>query len=208
MKKVFFAFAAWACMAQLSLAAISASWLPVITEAATNPPPGFKTYDLVVTTSTDWLGSNLVMNLTTGSIYNDANGAGSDSPNPAFFGFVPTLRWDSYVTNGKALGSGQASSAGGAVDLGGSPTAAWTATAINKNWFTTDLDNIGTFTVARITLSDGATGTFNMRHDAVGTPFFTQSGQLSAIPEPSTIALLLVGAVGAGIGYARKRKTA
>ena len=119
---------------------------------------GYVTHDLVIDTSTNWFGAQLIVTLTQpGKIYQNLSvSAGPNSPNPVFFPLGPSLEFDTYVSNG-VLGEGFAIP-GGAVDLTGSATETFSADAIDIAWITFDLDNPGTQTLARVTLADDAAG--------------------------------------------------
>ena len=120
MKTIALTFAILTGFSSLASAGIVGSFVAVTDEGGTFPPAGFVTQDLQVDASTDWTGTNLIVHLNSGSIYQDALSAANYAPpNPAFFAGNPTLRWDTYANGGGGL-SDIPSSAGGTVDLGGS----------------------------------------------------------------------------------------
>jgi hypothetical protein len=132
---------------------ISAQFIPVDNSSALT---GYKTYDIQVTTGRDWFGSELLIELTGGSIYQDA--AGSErAPNPNLLSAYPTLEFDSYLSaNGHDLSQlGRASEIGGDVMQ-------FDNTGIDIAWFDLADDDIGTFVIGRITISDDAAGTVGM----------------------------------------------
>ncbi len=117
---------------------------------------GYKTYDIVVSTEGDWSIAGLLIELNKGSIYQDP--AGSDlAPYSALFTAYPTLEFDSYVTtNGNST-----SIAGHAGELGGSQLQ-FDESRIDIVWFDIQKDDVGVFSIARITLSDNAAGHFSL----------------------------------------------
>lgn len=152
-------------------ASIVGWFAPVATEGGDVPPAGYVSQDLTVNATTDWLATNMRVVLTAGTVYQDI-GAGTPSPlykgpDPTNFPFLPSLRWDTYVTNSLGLAGAAPNSAGGAPDLGGSVTSAFSTTSINLNWYTTSTTDTGTFTLGRFTLSNGATGTWQLRLDSL-----------------------------------------
>jgi hypothetical protein len=167
----------------MASADISGTFTQVTTEGGDTPPAGFVSQDLSVNATTDWLASNMRVVLTTGSIYQDI-GAGTPNPvytgpDPTNFPFLPSLRWDTYVTGSGGLAEAAPRAAGGAVDLGGSATSAFTASGINLEWYTTTNTDVGTFTLGRFTLSNDAAGTFQLRLDSLNqTAPFTLSGNV------------------------------
>jgi len=191
--------------ANVADAAIIGSFESVSSENGFTPPSGFVTSDLAVNASTDWLAANLVLNLTSGSIYQDAILSGFGPPSSALVNAIPSTRFDTYVTGSAGLAGGAPSSAGGAVDLGGSPVSAFDTSKINLNWFTTSTTDIGQFTIGRITLSDDAVGTFSLRLDSLQQtgPFLLsgtiENGSFVAVPELNSIVMVsAVGLVGCG----------
>ena len=170
---------------------------------------GWVTQDLVVTTDTDWVGSALVVTLDEdGDIYQDDLGRfDPQSPNPVFFGAVPSLEFDTYVSNG-VLGEA-------VIYLSDMPpypdNYVFDRNAIWIQWSTGDLDDIGELAVARVTLADDATGTwsFTVIVGLPGDPDVTITGGSVAdgvmiIPEPTTLSLLGLG--GLLLGRGRRRK--
>ena len=140
-------------------AALTAQFVNAIDNA---PLVGFVTQDLMVDTTTDWGTAQLLTTLTTGTIYQDPNGS-DFAPNPLQFSSFPTLEFDSYLDgNGQQPGI-----AGQAVDLGGD-VQEFSANHIDITWYNTTLNDIGTFSIGRFTLSDDAVGTWTMMITSVG----------------------------------------
>lgn len=167
---------------------------------------GFMTTDINIDFAGEWTGSQLLLNLDSGSFYRDAVGnADGSSPNPAFFPTFPALEFDSYVVG---------SIGGGAVDLGGAGTADFPAnggTALNQAWNPAPgagiVDQNG-FQTARITLSSDAQGSFTYLASVNGQLDRQVGGVIDGklvVPEPTTAGLL--GLAGLSL-IARRRKTA
>jgi hypothetical protein len=191
---------AWAGASSMASASSAVWFTPVTTEEGESPPAGYVSQDLTVQSSTDWLDTGMRIVLTSGTIYQD-NGAGTPSPiykgpDPANFPFLPSLRWDSYVTGAGGLAAAAPSSAGGAFDLGGSATAAFTAAGVNLSWYTTSNTDTGKFTLGRFTLSSDAVGTWQLRLDSAeaSAPYYSnvllsgnvENGLLMGTSPPTT----------------------
>lgn len=159
---------------------------------------GYVTQDIQAQTGTSkWLNAELLLTLTKGSIYQNSYGSDT-SPNPAWFTLVPALEFDTFVTAGHINYSQTPSFIGGAVDLGGAAAKQFDAQKINATWYTSET-NSGLLTLARITLSNDAEGSFGFITNASEGNKYSlnsgviHSGRLSAVPEPSSFALLLMG---------------
>lgn len=131
---------------------------------------GYLSYDLMMTTpASDWTSGAILLNLASGSIYQSAQGEGTPMPS-AFYDVLPDLEFDTYV------GVPGGSIIGGAGDLGGD-NLAFTSTELDVSYYNIAKDDIGTFSIGRITLSDDAVGTWRLasntadgqRVDLVGT---------------------------------------
>ena len=115
----------------------------------------------MIDTDSDWLSAQLIVTPDEpGRIYQDPlyPQPRPQSPNPAFFDAFPSLEFHTYVSNGVL---GESVSTTGAVDLGGSASAVFTADEFSIAWYTDRDDDTGTFPLARITLAEGATGTWS-----------------------------------------------
>jgi hypothetical protein len=197
------------CIASHASATVTGEFVVVPSEA--DSPAGTVTNDLLVTADTDWLAANLILHLTQGSLHQDALLVGIGPPSPALVAALPVLRWDTYVTGSQGLAGGTPSSAGGAVDLGGTSAGAFNSSAIDVNWFTTSTNDIGSFSLGRFTLSSDARGTFSLRLDGAplrSAPFLLNgrivNGELTLVPEPGTLAMALMGMSLIGV-WARRR---
>ena len=114
------------------------------------------TQDIIFNTNTDWLSGEIILELDTGTIYQDPGGS-NVSPNPAGFGFFPSLEFDTYLS-----GSPSVSILSGALNLGGSPSARFDVTVLDATWFSLTSNDIGSLTLARVTLSEDASGTWSI----------------------------------------------
>lgn len=132
--------------------------------------PGYLSYDLMMTTpASDWTTGAILLNLSSGTIYQAD--LGTDTPVPSdLFNLLPELEFDTYV------GVPGGHIAGGAGDLGGDQLTL-TSTKLDVSFYNVAKDNIGTFSIGRITLSEDAIGTWSLasntgddqRVDLVGT---------------------------------------
>ncbi len=113
---------------------------------------GYTTYDLNVTTDTDWTSAGMLLELTAGSVYQHEFGGITGPANPAFVQLFPDLAFDTHVAG---------STAGGAGDLGGTGLAFGTD-RLDVSWFNNTPGDTGTTTIGRITLTDDAAGTMSL----------------------------------------------
>ena len=146
---------------------VPASTFPVDVVAVDNSAAlaGYVTQDLVVNTASDWLSAQLRVTLNQpGGVYQDEYGsANPQSPDPVFFSLLPTLEFDSYVSNGVL---GESVGTAGAVDLGGPVTPVFDEDDVSITWYTTDADDIGELALSRLTLADDATGRWSFQATA------------------------------------------
>ena len=179
---------------------------------------GYIVNDLRLTTDTDWLGSQLIIALTAGHIYNEGLYGGLTAPNPALFDAVPDLEWDSWVAaDGYTLPA--VGIDGAAVDFpdpdggrdnfvgrfgtdfgpsGGSAVVSDMSADVAWGWTATD--DVGVLHNARFTLSPDAMGTLSIRVSAKGTPNTVRiysirivDGEMPIRPEPGSWILLVSG---------------
>lgn len=159
---------------------------------------GYVTQDLEVTTSgDDWTAAALLIELTSGSIYQDGLGnADGTPPNPALFGLAPSLAFDTYVGVLGGLGN---TVAGGAADLGGNPALQFDTAGLNVSWANTATGDTGTTTIGRFSLSSDASGTWSLgliSQDMGSAPPVVFSGAIAGgqlVPEPTTLVVLALG---------------
>ncbi len=171
---------------------------------------GYKTFDLQVSTDTDWTVAAMLIELTRGSIYQDP--AGSDlAPASGAVDFFPTLEFDSYVT-----GNGHSTSiVGAAGDLGGNKLQ-FDTTEIDVTWSNSALDDLGTIVIGRVTISDDAAGIVRVAVAQAGNPKSLISSEaltdgnlitgesfvpLPPAPEPITAEFVEIGSASVPPGF-------
>jgi hypothetical protein len=175
---------------------------------------GFVTQDLFISFQGEYTGSQILTDLTSGSIYQ--NEFGRDTPPSAVeTSSIPALAFDSFTANGSPLTPGpfgDPNRNGAAVDLGGIGDFTWTENELNAAWGPSGDQNVVNqtqFLTARISLSSDASGSFrylasvdDQRHIFEG---FIQNGQMTVVPEPSPWPMLsLIPAILASVGWLRK----
>lgn len=158
---------------------------------------GYRTWDIYTSFTGQLTGIQMLTDLTSGSIYQHVNG-GTTAPPSGFFGFVPPLEYDSFVTLGGLTAETDDASpgiAGGAVNLGGASSATFSTSMIDITHFPpggTVISNRTDYVVARITFSDDARGTLKVGvWDADNQPLI----QTFNVPEPASLGLLGLGAL-------------
>ena len=175
---------------------------------------GFVTSDIQISFEGQYTGSQILLELESGSVYRDQFGdAAGGAPNTAFFAVAPSLEFDTSILVG-SIGSGP-------VDLDQSilsplfPAAAQVtaapltlAQAFNPPGGTVIADESG-LAVFRATFSDDSQGTISFLSSAnsfISTEeLLIVNGAIVAVPEPASAAL--VGLAGLSM-LARRRKTA
>lgn len=164
-------------------ATLSAEFVAVNNTSALS---GYTTADLEVTSTTDWTSAALLLELSQGSIYQDANGD-IEAPNPALFGTFPSLEFDTYLD----AGGNSVFVAGDAGDVGGD-VFQFDTSEVDALWFDVAGGDTGTLTLGRFTLTDDAVGTWSLRVLNIAGDEFTDSGSFDngnlGTPDPQVIA--------------------
>ena len=166
------------------VAAISLEFAPVDNSAVLT---GYKTYDMLVTTETDWTSAAMVLGLDAGSIYQHGYGTDSGPPQPAFVSLFPDLAFDTYVVG---------SAAGGAGDVGGGGYV-FGSSELDVSWYNIAQTDIGATTIGRLTLTEDAAGSLSIflttgdyqkaRYDTVITPGAAPQVTLVLEEEPASV---------------------
>lgn len=171
----------------------------------TNSPPltgGSVTNDIAVDFTGNLNSAALLIELTSGSIYQNAFGTDT-APNSALIPAFPEVAFDSFVTLGgytTATADAVPGFAGGAVDLGGAPGLTFDTALIDVSFFVpggTTISNQLDYPLARVTLTDDAVGTWSMIAVSNGTESLQTGGIVSngqmVVPEPAGLLALLAG---------------
>lgn len=229
----------WATLATLAVtvgaarADISLQWRRVTADSGTfesqheaEVPVGFKSWQLLVTTDTKWIGSEMDLLLDEGMIY--YNDLGDDNnptpPDTALFGQLPSTRFGSHFSGTRLdAASGQRQTTSFAPDpVRRNKNKTYTDREITTTWFTAAPDDevAGTFVIMMLTLSDNARGSVRAATSDPESghcfdcpppipPFILEypivDGEI-IVPEPSTALLAILGLVGL-IGSRIGRKT-
>ena len=164
--------------------------------------------DIEIDFTGQYTGSQLLLTLTSGAIYQDPSFDSATAPLPGLVSAFPVVAFDSFFAQGSLTDSGPFGNpnvGGGAVNLGGNSTASISASTINQAWNPAGgqvIVNQANFVTARITLSNDATGTFSYlasdgQVSIVGGAI--SNGVMTAVPEPGAAQFmstaLLVGIV-------------
>ncbi len=159
-----------------------------------NVPEGYCACEIVWEGGADWTSAALVIDLTSGSVYQDA--FGGDGPyTPALLVPFPSVEFDTYVGIVGGEGNGIA---GGAGDLGGGALSL-NAPHISVSWFNTGTNDTAPVRIGMITLSDDANGTWKLLAGGVVIEGTLEGGW--CIPEPTSLGLLGLG----GLALLRRR---
>ena len=198
-------------VALLGLSAGVAGLMPAAAQVSsiditTQPTSEGVVYQFFIDFAGQYTGAQLIVELTSGSIYQDAVGSATP-PNAAFIPVFPSLANDSFVAQGSAVAGGpfgEPLPGGGAVDLGGAAAAQFDVAGINQAWNPAGgeviTDQVG-FLIAQITLSTDAVGDWSLLASAGGD--ITTVGGIFPFPEPTSAAFLGLG----GLALLRRRLT-
>ena len=162
----------------------------------------------------DWTNSEILIKLTSGTVYNATGAAATDSsPNPALYAVTGFRNgaFDTFVTGG---GFAPATIAGASSRLGG-PGGAFTLgpAGVDVSWGDTNADDLGNTFVSQFTLSADAIGTYtgiSLQTGAVVEEFsgtvaggvLFPTGTNPPLPEPASLGLLGLG----GLALLRRRR--
>jgi len=174
----------------------------------------FHTNDLLVSFAGQYTGSQLIVELASGSIYQNSFG-NIGPPSPALMPVFPSLAFDSFVAQGNATNGGSfghPAPGGGAIDMGGDPNARFDTGGINQAWHPAGAQNIidqVDFFLARVTLSNDATGTANVLVSAAGVLRIERDlpiiGGVIGVPEPGAAVQLGLALWGMAMSGGRRR---
>lgn len=143
-------------------AAISLDFAPVDNSAVLT---GYTTYDMRVTTDTDWTAGAMLFELSAGSFYQHAQGTDGGVPHPFLVSLYPELAFDTYLAG---------SVVGGGGDIGRREAQlVFDAGVLDVSWYNLDRADIGTTTIARLTLTDDAAGSMSIMLSAAGNEIAT-----------------------------------
>lgn len=168
--------------------------------------PGFVAVDFEITFTGQYTGSQLLVELTAGSIYQDPNDLDNARTSTA------PLAIDTFVAQGQIPATSMSTLAfNGAVDLGGQVSSDVDGTTgFDGAWFPSaglNITNQSDFATARLILSDDAQGTLSYIAFVNGQAIVLNSeivdGQIGVIPEPTTT-LLAIFAIGILASRARR----
>ena len=170
----------------------------------------FNVWEMQVTTTSDWTNARLDVNLAVGNFFASPFGA-TQEPTSGLKGALPNLEYDTWLTvpGGGGVEPVPMVQAGDII----MPTSTGQQTQIGASWGNTDTTDIGTFSIAQLTLSvDAKAGSGDPRvagvagiafdvdsagvgndivHPQSGLPYYIEGGMI--IPEPATLCLLALG---------------
>lgn len=172
-------------------AAVSIDWQEIDNQGLI---PGFQTYDLIIETDAPWCCNAMYFRLSEGTFYQDPAGT-SVIPNPLLFDFFPTLEFDTYLSeNENSVGAPES-----AWEISGIHTLLFDTSVLNISWVTqtAPTQTTGLIRVARITISEGAVGQWDLLIATSEPPAANFSGTVEdIIPEPGAFCLFSVIVLG------------
>ena len=207
MSKTLIALIAALCLPVFAHAGTSTDFPQVMNDNFDAAADGFNTFAMRVTADTDWTNSDLSINLDSGTLNHieAATPIGGTGPVAGVAGFGDTAVFGPTTDLGNAVAA-----------IGNSPQLATdyseSATAFTANWFNTATDDIGTFDIGMISLSQDANGEIRFRtisgseveeggftvvNGVQAAPtWLIRNGAVVPVPEPGTIALAGLALVG------------
>lgn len=134
---------------------------------------GFTTHDILIDFAGQYTGSQLIISLDSGSIYQNTAFGGNTPPIGALIGVDPTVAWDTFLANGGPTVAdtvGNFGLGGAAINAdpnfkgrGSQRAPVFSDTEIDQSWNPAGgnvIEDQEGFMVARVTLSNDANGTF------------------------------------------------
>ncbi|WP_197529387.1 PEP-CTERM sorting domain-containing protein [Botrimarina mediterranea] len=165
-------------------------------------PAGYTVWDLYISFDEQLFGQQMVVELTSGSIYQNASFGTETAPTDALIPIFPEVASDSFVTMG-GFTSGTSSSVlvvGGSTEIAGkNGPKKFDTQGVNIAWAPAPgvvINGGDDFPVARLTFSNDARGTIYFFSNAGGTGQIFE-GQVPPLPEPTTAALVGLGLLAA-----------
>lgn len=183
-----------------ALGSISLSSLTYIDNTGGGAPlVGFTTMDVTIDSDTDWTAGAILLELTSGSIYQDTFGGDVNAPSGPIINAFPSSAFDTYVGDPH----GGASIAGGALDIPGAGAQEFSTSRLSVAWNSAGADtaDVGLVVIARITLSNDAFGLLTLALTESGSTEKTLISIPINGPEPASLALLGLG----GLAVLRRR---
>ena len=205
-----------ALLSSAPVCANTLSWVEVpiptgtpITNGGGETLDGYRSWDLTLHTTSDWTGAVLTIELDSGIIFQEPEGFGLNGvtlgqPTPAGIGPLPSSEYDTYFfdPHGGAheLYFGLFADAGVCPFINGeSRCNPVTPTLIYFGWGSagSDIDDVGSFQVARVTLHPDAQGTWSFGISAAGiaTAIETSGAIVNGafVPEPVAVVIAVLG---------------
>jgi hypothetical protein len=172
---------------------------------------GNNTTDISINAGIDWTSAVLVVTPdATGQIFQDTFfGAPNDNP-PASgqIAFQASLAYDTFISDGQLVDRTK-TGAISTVANGQATPVLQSTDLIDLGWFTTNTDDLGAMTLARVTIAAGATGTWSFQafdassaSEAAWVGSGTIEDGMLVIPEPATMLVM----IGGGLGFLARRR--
>ncbi len=140
-------------------------------------PTGYLAFEIVWTGDNDWTSSAMLLNLYSGSVYNQHPAGSNSAPSSFLISLLPQVEFDTYVG---IINDSTGGIAGGAGDLGGGALSL-DAPQVSVSWYNTDPDDIGIKRIGMLTLSNDVQGTVSTISDGQMSSGVVDSGLLGAM---------------------------